>query len=288
MPAGKLILQKRKKKATATRNTRFIKNSKTARSQQKQILSVQRQLTAVKNKVRDRAQYAQFFCPIEDGTGVQDAQIELTDNEFYVNNLMRPSTWQDIFQTTADAENGNKAIIRNFDIQLVFSPKNSLTGFTPRIIRVWLISLRKETAQDTLNGTGNMSTTGFNGAANGTYYQNTFVDGGLATMVKLNPAAFKIHSYREFTLANILEETSVADEDTALTNTFNSLKRARMRLRCGNKLKPASGIWKNMNEQEIMPLDRKYLLIHVGGWANDGDNAAMLDTNIVASTRVTN
>ena len=58
-----------------------------------------------------------------------------------------------------------------------------------------------------------MSTAGLNGVANGTLYWNSFVDGGFATMVKFNPAAFRIHAYREFTLANIVQETPQAEGD---------------------------------------------------------------------------
>lgn len=282
--------RKFRKTNQATRNKKFIQKSRSARAQQLQLTSLQRQLTITKNKLADRSQYAQYFCNIEQGVGQDFSQIDLPNGTFYVNNLMRPSSWEDIFQANniTSTTQTNKAIIRNFDIQLVFSPKNSIVALTPRIVRCYLVSLRKETAQETLNGTNNMSSAGLNAAANGTYYRNTFVDGGLATMVKLNPAAFKLHAYREFTLANIVEETSVVDENVPITNTKDALKRVRMRLSCGNKLKPPTGTWKSMNENDIMPMDRKYLIVHVGGWANDEDNQVRMDTNITVSCKLTN
>jgi len=281
------------KRSAAKRNQRYIKKSKSARSQQLQLTSLQRQLTATKSKLRDRAQYAQYFCPIEQGTGSDASQIELTDNLFYVNNLMRPSSWTSIFQAAGNNETNqsNKCIVKNFDIQLVFSPKNSLTPLTPRIIRCYLVSLRKETAQEVLNATNNMSTAGLNATANGLYYKNTFVNGGLATMVKFNPSAFRLHAYKEFTIANIVEETSVTepeDLNIAITNTKDALRSFRFRLNCGNKLKPPTNTWKAMTENDIMPEDRKYLITHVGGWNADGDNGIHMDTNICVSTRVTN
>ena len=293
MPAGKYYkYSKGKSSKGSKKNTKFIKKSKTATSQQKQLLSVQRQVVSLKSKVRDRAQYAQFRCPIEGGSGVSGDAITLTDGDFYVNNLMRPSSWGNIFQTTADSTNGNKAIIRNFDIQLVFSPANSLIAMTPRIVRVYVVSLKPETAADTLNQTTNMSTNGLNGVANGQLYWNSFVDGGLATMVKLNPAAFKIHAYREFTLANIVQETPELpgeSTDVAITNTKDALKRVRMRVRRGNKIKPPTGSWKQMTENDVMPRDRLYLITHVGGWSAATElNSVRMDTNIVAQTRVTN
>lgn len=290
MAAGKYFkVQKGKYTKGSKKNTKFIKKSKTAGSQQKQLLSVQRQVVALKSKVRDRAQYAQFRCPIENGSGVSNDAITLVDGDFYVNNLMRPSSWGNIFQSTAEATSGNKAIIKNFDIQCVFSPSDSLIAMTPRIVRLYVVSLKAETAADTLNQTNNMSSAGLNAVANGQLYWNSFVDGGLATMVKFNPAAFKIHAYREFTVANIIQETPQPEDDVAVTNTKDALKRVRMRIRRGNKIKPPTGNWKAMTENDVMPKDRLYLIAHVGGWSNVAElNAVRMDTNIVAQTRVTN
>ena len=78
-----------RKKTSAQKNKKYIKRSNKPKAQQKQLMSVQRQLTAVKNKVRDRAQYAQFRCPIEGGSGVSNDAITLTDGDFYVNNLIQ-------------------------------------------------------------------------------------------------------------------------------------------------------------------------------------------------------
>lgn len=293
MAAGKFYkVPKGKYTKGSKKNTKFIKKSKTAGSQQKQLLSVQRQVVALKSKVRDRAQYAQFRCPIENGSGVSNDAITLVDGDFYVNNLMRPSSWGNIFQSTAEATSGNKAIIKNFDIQCVFSPSDSLIPMTPRIVRVYVVSLKAETAADTLNQTSNMSSAGLNAVANGQLYWNSFVDGGLATMVKFNPAAFKIHAYREFTLANIVQETPELpgeSTDVAITNTKDALKRVRLRIRRGNKIKPPTGNWKAMTENDVMPKDRLYLITHVGGWSAATElNAVRMDTNIVVQTRVTN
>lgn len=281
----KYIIQKKPK---SSKNKKYIQKSRTARAQQRQLMSVQKQVTSLRRQVKRRSQYTQFFCAPQDGDGPDNAQITLPPGLFYVNNLVRPSSWAPIFQSTAASQESNKTKIMSYDLQLVFSPKNSTTPLTPKIVRVWVLSLKSETAQDTLNGTGNMTTAGLNAAANGLYYKNTFVDGGYATMVKFNPASFKIHAYREFTIANIMQETTVPDDDVAVTNTFNALKRVRIRLRAGNILKPATGIWKNMQPGEIMPKDRKFLCVHVGGWSTDGDNSVQMDTNITVNCKVTN
>ena len=280
----------RKQRSSAARNKHAILRKRSAPAQQRQLLSLQKQVVSLKKVSKQRVQYAQYFLQLKDGTGPDNAQIDLPNGTFYVNPLMRPTDWatEPVFQATATSDEPNKCIVKSFDIQAVFSPKNSLTALTPRIVRVWTISLRKETAQETLQGTAQMTAAGLNGAPNGKYYKNTFVDGGLATMVKLNPAAFKIHHYREFTMANIMQETATPDDDVAVTNTFNALKRMRIFLKCGNHLKPPQGKWSQIAEGEVMPLDRKYLLVHVGGWDNDGDNAVRMDTNIVTTVTTTN
>lgn len=91
-------------KNTAAKNKKYIQNSRTARAQQKQLTSLQRQITATKSKLKDRTQYAQYFCPIEQGEGSDFSQIDLPDGEFYVNNLMRPSSWTGIFQAQGTQE----------------------------------------------------------------------------------------------------------------------------------------------------------------------------------------
>jgi len=284
----------RKNRSSAARNKASILKRRSAPAQQKQLMSLQRQVVSLKKKSNQRVQYAQYFCQLTDGTGSDSSQIDLPNGTFYVHSLMNPTGFanQPLFQATATSDEPNKCIVKNFDIQAVFSPKNSLTALTPRIIRVWTVSLRKETAQETLSGTAQMSSAGLNAAPNGKYYKNTFVDGGLATMVKLNPAAFRIHHYREFTLANIMQETETllpeTAPDVAVTNTFNALKRMRIWLKCGNHLKPPQGKWSQIAEGEVMPLDRKYFIVHVGGWANDSDNQVRMDTNIVTTITTTN
>ena len=297
MPYRQRYRGRYKRRSTgAQRNLRHIKRKRGARSQQLQLTSLQRQLTATKSKLRDRAQYSQWTLPLEPASAGNS--IDLVDGQFYVVGLQRPAAMSALFQSLSGDGTippivpigSNIAHYKSFDIQLLFSPKNSTTAFTPRIVRVYVLSLKKETAQDTLQGTGGMNTAGLNAAPENVYHHITNSDGGLPTLVKFNPASFKIHAYREFTLANIMQETAsiVEDEDVPVTNTFNALKRCRIRLRTNIKIKPPQGTWREMTEPEIMPLDRRYLVVHVGGWGGDQDNQVHMDTNIVVNMRVTN
>lgn len=286
-----------RRRTTDFRNKKFIKNSKTAKSQQKQIMSIQRQLTATKRKVRDRAQWSQWTLPLEPAS--TGSQIDLTDGEFYVVGLTRPAAMTGIFQSTnaqgqppVTALNSNIATYRSCDIQLLFSPVDSLTPMTPRIIRVYVVSLKKDTAADTLQLTNGMNSAGLNAVAPGVLTHITNSDGGVATLVKLNPAAFRIHHYREFTLANIVQETAVVpdpdSENVAITNTGDALKRVRIRMRMNTKIKPATGRWPQMTEADIMPTERKFLIVHVGGWASLASTTVHMDSNIVFNMRETN
>lgn len=288
-------IRKLRSQRSGAKNARFIKKSRGAASQQKQLLSLQRQLTHTKSKLKDRAQWTQWSIPLEPAS--LGNSTDLVNGEFLVTGLTRPAAMTGIFQSTLT--NGqqppvglhpNIAFYKSWDIQLLFSPKNSLTALTPRIVRVYVLSLKPETAQDVLAGTGGMNTTGLNNATAGVYTHIVNSDGGLPTLVKFNPAAFKIHAYREFTLANIMQETAqtVEDDDVAVTNTFNALKRVRIKLRSNTKIKPPQGTWREMTEPEIMPLDRKYLVVHVGGWDGDQDNQVHMDMNVVCNMRETN
>ena len=233
-----------RRKSNASKNLKFIQNRKGARSQQLQMVSLQRQLTATKNKLRDRAQYSQWELPLEPST--LGTSIDLPNGEFYVCGLCRPAAMTGLFQSTLTGGQQpptgiapNIAHFKSWDIQMLFSPKNSLTALTPRVIRVYVLSLKPETAQDTLQGTGGMNTTGLNNSTAGVYTHITNSDGGLATLVKFNPAAFKIHAYREFTLANIVQETAqpLEDEDVPITNTRDALKRCRIKIKSNTKIK---------------------------------------------------
>lgn len=287
----------RSRNRAAARNLRKISRRKSASAQQQQIASVQRQVIAVKSKVRERAQYAQYAVPLNDDT----FDMELTNGAFHCSPMICPLQYKPIFQAQPlvgqeDVLASNKCTVRNFDVQLVFSPKNSLTALTPRIVRVYWLTLKPETAMATLQDTSGMTQVGLNTnsstpATEGQLTHITLTDGGLATMVKFNPSAFRIRYYKEFTLANILEETSVTEDDTWLTNTSNALRRVRFRIRAGNKLKPPRGTWRQMTVDDIMPKDQHYLVVHVGGWGGpdvDGDNGIHMDTNITVNTRQTN
>lgn len=274
-----------------------IKNNTGAKAQSKQIAHLTR---SVRQLQKEATTYAQFAIPLEGVPTLPDIDTSaiMPLGDFFLTPLTVPKYWKPIFQTDAltGAATGvttlapNKVKMLNFDIQLVFSPTDSLVALTPRIMRVWVLKLKKETAQDTLQQTSQMTTAGFNASAsaNEDLVYRTTLDGGLPTMVKFNPAALKVLAYREFQLQNIMGETAapLPEDDTHITSR-PPVKRVRIKIPTGNELKPASGSFKEMEPNDVMANDRYYLCIHHGGWAvDDADtNGVYCDSNLFVNTK---
>ena len=142
---------------------------------------------------------------------------------------------------------------------------------------------------DVLAETSQMSSSGMT-AANNDVVHKSIVAGGAYTMIAFNPASFNIIQHRQFTVANILEETGVVEPltDTVLANTGDALTRCRMRGRFGNELKVPKGKVLEMAELDTMPNDRYYVCVHVGGWAGGTSavNGIRMDTNWTINTKV--
>lgn len=291
----------RRRAKRSTRNMRSIRSRKGASAQQRQLASLQRQVRRNANKLKETTQHVQYSIPL---AGTAEITSALTDGSFDCFPLMRPNQWGAIFQTNALTGAGNaltapnKVRLTRMDLQMVFSPADSLASLTPRIVRVWVVKLKKETANQVLEATVGMSGTGINShVANhpGDLFYTTPAHGALQTMVKLNPAGFDICAYREFTLANIVEETILtpggeAGENTPVTNTLDALKRVRIHFKMNNVLKVAMGSWREMEQPDVMPEDKYYLLTHVGGFGGGelNVNAVRMDTNIVIQGRSSN
>lgn len=266
---------------------RGIKRRTGARSQSKQIASLERRVGRL---TKEASQFAQFEILPEGaapGTG-----LDLTDGAFFSSCLTRPANWKPIFQagplTGATTGNTvNKMKMTSSDLQFIFSPISSLVALTPRVVNLWLLKLRKETAMDVLSETAQMSSAGLTAANNDIVHKST-VAGGAFTMIKWNPASFQVMQHRQFTVANIVEETAIVGEDTEITNTHDALKRVRMFQKMGNELKAPKGTVLELNEVDTMPNDRWYVVVHVGGWTGGVPqvNGVRMDTNWCLNTRV--
>ena len=283
----------------ARRNAKRRRNSRGATtgtgSAATKLRTVERELTRLRKEQTQHTQWAQTL----ENAGGGATGINLPNGEFYVNALVRPAGWSPIFQANSasggalNAFGPNKARLNHFDIDLVFSPESSLEALSPRIVRVWVMQLRADTAMDTLSGTDGMSNLGLNAVSTGDkagfFTHITTTDGGLATMVKFNPAMYRCKGYREFTLANIIQETAEPEGDTAVTNTADALKRVRMHVPVDLELKAGQNSWRGLTESEIRAGSRHYLIVHVGGWGGNplvSINGVRMDSNITADVTV--
>lgn len=253
-----------------------IKKNTGARSQSRQILRLDRQIKQLR---RDTTTHAQWTMPLEGQSG---NSVDLTDGDFWVSSLIRPASYQPLFQTTlaggipvgASSFTSQKARLNSMNFSFVFSPTDSLAPLAPRMINFYVLKLKSETASDVLQKTSGMSTAGLNTAAqlSADIVLRDDVAGGLSTMIRWNPAAFEIRYQKTFKIANIVNETIVPDEDVAITNTHDALRRFHFKIKMGNILQPAVGTWKQMNELDIFPNDRHYIVVHVGGFTGGPTN----------------
>jgi len=255
--------------------------------------TTKKEIEHLQRQVRKLSTQATKFCQFDvrpEGSPNTGTGIDLAHDEFYVSCLTRPNAWVNIFQTTTEQMDiATQLKMLSYDLQFVFSPQNSLEPLTPRIVDVWLYKLKSETAMDVLAETSQMSSSGMT-AANNDVVHKSIVAGGAYTMIAFNPASFNIIQHRQFTVANILEETGVVEPltDTVLANTGDALTRCRMRGRFGNELKVPKGKVLEMAELDTMPLDRYYVCVHVGGWAGgtSATNGIRMDTNWTINTKV--
>ncbi|AXH78538.1 MAG: hypothetical protein [Circular genetic element sp.] len=260
------------------------------KSQAKQINKLANDLRVVKRKQNATRQYAQYTFSMDN--------VELgltTNNGWSVEKLVQPSDWEGKFQASTEVANANKITVRNLRMELYFSPTDSILPLTPKIITVFLVRLRPETAMDLLNETAQMSSAGFGSNDNENKYWHT-QDIGLSypTIASISPGAFDVIKVKRFQVQNIVQETAVtAETDTAVTTPAGTYRRFVWYHRMGNLIKSsASNKWKDLDSDEIAIKDRLYLIIHQGGNGSvlppEDDNGVSMGGVAMFSCRGTN
>ena len=153
------------------------------------------------------------------------------------------------------------------NMELYFSPRDSLLPLTSKIVTCFLVKLREETALDLLEETAGMSSAGFgDDNSEGRFWHTQDLGMSYPAIASLNPACFEILKIKKFQIQNILQETAITDEDTSLTTPLNTYRRFTWKLRMGNLIKTASSKkWKDLSEEDIAIKDRLYLIVHQGG-----------------------
>ncbi len=267
----------------------------TAKNQKIQIHSLQKQVNYLKKKTSQAFQYTKFNMPIlQENLLPPVARTDEDTEAFNVFPLTQPNQWTEIFSTQETVIQQKACLVTNVRIEAWFTPKNSLTPLTQKWVNVWLVALKPEAAAQTLNQTNNLTTTannnGLNAQKQGEFFFTRSSDGPFSSMPLLNPRVFKIYQHRRFQIANITQE-EMGDEDVAVVDYDRISQRIIMNQRLGTKIATQTGIhgtaetWKDLNQFQCQQTDRLYLITHVGGYANDGDNGVNIAPHVTFTVR---
>lgn len=261
--------RKRSRKVT----TLQAKTNTSAKSQANQIVKLQKQLTYVKKNVKDNRKWAQYELNAGGAT--------LENGKWRITSLVDPSQWAARFQANDEIANNTKVNLHSIDVQLYYRPTDSVIPLTAKLVTVYFLKLRKETALQTLEDSAQMTTAGWNQTPLDDHMKNKYwntQDIGLSyeALPTLNKGAFKVLGKRQFQVQNIIQNTAATSAgselapDVAVTTPQGTFKRCHFHIKVKNLIK--SGIlssWKSMGEGDIQPLDRYYIATHVGGNGNE-------------------
>ena len=230
----------------ARRNRKYIKKSRGAKAQQKQLLTVNRNIKLLNQAVgltKQAAQYTQNFDSIVGynvvggPTGINPPAnsakgwniFELIVPGGPVNPIATgPSTpaWTQIFQSTAEVENANKFYLERSFLKLNFMLGHLLVNnqagvdgayqkipSLPREITIFVVQFKEDAfnqaKRDFFNPAGYWDGASWNAQQNRRYWSTSlnFV-GQQESLPMLNPAVFNIIHYKRFRLGQALVEVN--------------------------------------------------------------------------------
>lgn len=239
-----------------------------------------RRIRSLETKVAQNRMYAQYE--------LNAGNTELTNGSWHVRQLVNPTQWVARFQATEKVEANSKVQLHSCQIQLYHRPTDSLLPLTAKMITVYLVKLKRETALQTLEDTGQMDTAGFNQTDNKDRLWDTQNIGlSYECLPALNKACFTVIQKRQFQVQNIIQLTAATSAtveeapDVAVTTPPFTFKKTNMYMKCKNIIKSGRGDkpWKEMAEADLEVGDRYYLLTHVGG---NGNTDTLEDGNTVS------
>lgn len=281
MPKG--VGYKNKKRYTKkpyTKNKKSIMKSRSAPAQQKQLLSLQRQVKKLAMQEAKEQVYTTM------AIGQQSINLEQPTTSvpvFQVFRLTEPQNWTSIFSTDQRVMDQRKAIIRQYNLYMKLSPANSLVTLTQADVQMWLVKLKPESAQQLINDTNNLDQLTLGQAPQGVYWYSTINDAGYYDHVRLNPKYFDIKEYRFASLQNIMQETETVEGDVNVVDPRSVKKFINIKHKCKTTIENVRGdprilppldvpeSWSVMDERQIMLNDRFYLITHVGGYASQAN-----------------
>ena len=283
---SKYPARRRKKKPAPYVSKQWASSKKGAGSQASQIMSLQRQMNAVKLSVRNNIQWSQY----------QFRPNILTHNVLaptpFVIPLVGPSAhtgafthvgWRRIFNSDVQVQNNIKWQGRSVGIEYQASLGNAATAAAPITCTLFIVSLRPKISQLTQLETNFLST-----LTEGEHYvQNTMGSVQGSGMVFLNKSIFKIHHIDRFMIG--AKTNFVVAEESPTTNLADNLHRRYVSLPYKHLLKgDGSGnsgqTWSALNYETVPQKAQMYVICFPN---NYGDQTFDFTLNALFTGRTT-
>lgn len=255
---------------------------KGAKSQSKQILSLQKQIKTINTKINDRTQYSQYQ--------IANSQIAISHLaalsstwEPAVFRPIAPINWTRIFQTESTSNLGNKFRGRSIGfehmIQLNVIDGDGLSK-VPVTCTLMCVTLRKETALQTIQDSNGLS----NFTQDNKHYVLTNMGAVQGSgMCMINKGLFKVRYVKRFMIGAL---TDFAD-GTPTNNLNDNNKRIYHKFAYTNLIKSGRGdvSFNLMPPEDIEPTDHIIWLLFHNAY---GTQSLSWHTNTVITGRETN
>ena len=258
---------------------------KGAKSQASQIITLQKQVNRLNRQVMRNTQWSQYaFKP---ATTVHAGGVASPIPHRSL--LVSPSTvagqatgWTRVFNSNADTDQNLKWQGRSMGIEYCIELGNAAVTGTPVTLTTFIVSLRKEVAQQVIEETNYLN--GSNLVEGEHYTKNDMGSLQGSGMVFLNKSIFKIHHCARATIG---AETNFST-DHPTTNIKDNRMRRYVSLPYKCLLKgDGSGTnasWLSLNYKTIQQTDQRYFLVFAN---NYGDQSLDISLNSIFTGRTT-
>lgn len=310
----------RRNRYRSGKTANYIRRRTDANAQANQLLTLNKQVSALTIANRQRTLWQQFYMENQFPQDPDNFTPLVLPYKFVTVPLVRPDKWRPCFQsigstTGAPAPSfGPKYMGHSMDLQLRFAITDNAASLPQTIVHMWIVKMDNETGNQVLRDTVQLQTTApgsggnFNNGAlhDQRYWIDTTIKGDDTSttpsgLVMLNKSAFNILYHKKFQMGNQLNNTALEDAQptTALTSTVRNF---RIRLPYKNHIKSALGTtataggsqdppatgWKAIEREEMEPKDQMFLIVHTNYPSVGVVDATSLDMsyNVVFNGRV--
>lgn len=244
---------------------------KSANAQSKQIVTLQKQITRIKRRVKGNIQWSQYaYSP---GSVVHNGGT--TAPVPAVQALVSPSTiagvqtgWTRVFNSTAGTEDNIKWQGKHMQLEYCYELSNPAVSGTPITITTFVVSLRPELANQVLQETNGLVGTDL---VEGEHYQaNSMGTVQGSGMVFINRSMFKVHHVSRCTIGH---ETNFISETNTTGIRDNRYRRyVKIPYKCLLKGDGSgtSASWLSLTSETIQRTDQRYFLTFANNYGSQG------------------